>query len=165
MSISLYELSADYQRTLNNLINSDDEEVESLTSRLDSLQGELEIKSKNVAAFFLNLEAEAELVEEAAKKMKERATALKSKAASLKEYLLFHMERCGITEIKCPEFCIQLAENPWSVVIEDATLLPAEFFVEKISYQVDKNKLKELLKNGECIEGARLQRTKRLIIK
>lgn len=167
MTISLYQLSTDYKTALNDLLFCEEaHEAEVLNQKLLALQGDIETKSINIAAFFLNLEAEAMLVKEAAKKMRERAKSLKSKVDKLKDYLMFHMEQYGITEIKCPEFLIKLADCPWSLNVIDETAIPPEFFAERTIRELNKAMLKEHMKQtGECIDGATLERKKRLIIK
>lgn len=122
-------------------------------------------KGKNVAAFFLNVEAECDAITIAMDRMKKRLETLKRKSNWLKLEIQCAMERCDISEISCPEFKVILQKNPAHVVIDDELLLSPEYFERKVSITPNKTKIKEQLKNGVLVEGAHLESRNRLVIK
>ena len=64
------------------------------------------------------------------------------------------MERCQIKEIKCPQFVIKLQQNPVSLDAFDQDMIPDEY--KKVVVDIDTQKIKDDLKNGVVIPGARL---------
>jgi hypothetical protein len=72
----------------------------------------------------------------------------------------------SINEIKSsPYFKIRLKTCPVSIDVFDETIIPAEFWREKISRSVDKIMLKEALSEGVEVPGATIQRKIKLEIK
>lgn len=167
MNLKLYELAGDYQRALVELPESGLDE-QTIADTLEGLQGALVIKGQNVAAYCLNLEAEAEAVETVAKRVSERAKAMRARAESLRGYLYANMKRTGITEIKANDgsFTAKLRTNPPAVEIAADVILPSEFIrLIPARTEPDKAKLKEALKEGRTIDGVRLVHGDRLEIK
>lgn len=97
--------------------------------------------------------------------MRARRQATEKRIAWLKSYLLQSMQACEITEISCPEFAIRIARNPCAVVISDESQLPQDYMVEKISYAPDKQAIREALRQGEEIPGARIEQRSRLVVR
>lgn len=72
----------------------------------------------------------------------------------------------GTTEkYKTPLNTVYVRENKPSVVISDEALLPMEFKIQKIEMKADKASIKEVLHRGIEVPGARLERTRSVIIK
>lgn len=165
MDLKLYEVTETYLRALNSLEDSDlPEQV--IQDTLEGLAGALEVKAKNVAAFCYNLEAEVDAIQAAIDKMIARRQATKKRIDWLRHYLKTNMDRCGITEIKSPEFVLKIVKNPPMVVIDNQESIPAQFMrIIPETREPDKNALKEALKTGEVIPGAHLETQTRLSIK
>lgn len=164
MNLTLYQLADQYRVALAELPEeATDEEIAAL---LAPLEGAIAAKGQNVAAYCLNLEAEAEAVLAASQKLKARADAAKRRTESLRRYLYENMRTLGITEIKANDgtFAAKIKKNPPAVEITGP--IPAEY--EKVIPEQrvpDKAKLKDELKAGVIIEGARLVQGERLEIK
>ena len=79
-----------------------------------------------------------------------------------------NMQRTGITKIDSPWFKIALAKNPPSVVVDDEDTLKfahPEFVKVVTTESIDKAAIKEAIKAGQIVEGARLASSDRVTIK
>lgn len=163
--MKLYELSEQYSAALSELTDAD-LPAEVIADTLEGLQGDVEEKSKNVAYFIGNLEAEAAAIEAAAKQMLARAKSIKTKAANAKDYLLHNMQRCEISEISCPHFVIKVKQCPPSVVVAEGAAIPDEYMRPPKAPEPDKTKLKNaILKEGMAFDGVSIINNQRLEIK
>ena len=144
-----------------------DLDEQTFADTLESLSGDLEVKATNVAMFVRNLEASAESIKAAEKQMAERRKAIESKAERIRNYLKDNMARTGITKIDCPYFALSLRNSPPAVEVINADEIPAQYFdiPEPPAPVLNKNRLKDDLKNGVIVEGARLTQGSYLQIK
>jgi hypothetical protein len=89
--MSLYELAADFVRLENEVEaveeQSEAQELESLITRLRTLEMEGDAKAAGVVAWIINLEAEEEMLRAEAGKLSVRAAARGNKAEALRLYL------------------------------------------------------------------------------
>src|SRR3990167_11405266 len=167
MNLKLYELADDYKRALIELPESGFDQ-QTIADTLEGLQGALVVKGQNVAAYCLNLEAEAEAVEAVANRVAERAKTMRGRADSLRGYLYANMKKAGITEIKANDgsFTAKLRANPPAVEIAPGVFLPVEFpRLIPARTEPDKAKLKDAIREGRQIDGVRLVQGDRLEIK
>jgi hypothetical protein len=100
----------------------------------------------------------------------ERLQALKkhrvSVAAGVRKYLFDNMQRMGIGKIDCPLFTLDIVKNPPSVEIYDTMSIPAEYtYTPEPVVKIDKVKIKEAIKAGKEVPGAKLESSTRLRIK
>ena len=166
MNLALYELAADFRETADRLADMDLDE-QTLRDTLESIAFPVEQKAVQVAAFVRNLEATAEQIKQAEKAMADRRKAIESRAAHVREYLLHNMRACGFTHVEHPQFVIAVKQNPESVVIEDERQIPMDYMrqTEPPPPAPDKALIKQAIKDGYEIPGAKLTRTLRLDIK
>lgn len=165
--LHLYEIAAAYR---NALVALDDEALEPdvIRDTLDSLTGALEHKAEAVAAYILNIEAEADAVAAAEARLKARRQSLEKRASWMRDYLKAHMEAVGITEIAATDrsFRVRVRLNPEAVELDGSLPeLPPEYMREKIVREPDKAAILAALKSGADVPGARLVRRTRLEIK
>jgi len=164
--LTLYTIADQYLQDLQKLQDMDLDE-QTFADTLESLSGDLEVKATNVAMFVRNLEANAESIKAAEKQMAERRKAIESKAERIRNYLKNNMARTGITKIDCPYFALSLRNSPPAVEVINADEIPAQYFdiPEPPAPVLNKNRLKDDLKNGVIVEGARLTQGSYLQIK
>jgi hypothetical protein len=162
----LYQLVR-YQHELEALADSGDVPPEQIADTLEALEGDINEKAVNVAAFTQNLEATAQAVREAGKAMLSRADRIEKRAESIRAYLLFNMQAAGVSKIECPWFTLSTRKNPPAVVIDDETVIPPQFIVQPPppSPRPDRDAIKRALKAGEDVPGCRLTQGERLEIK
>ena len=165
-SLALYTIADQYLADLQKLQEMDLDD-QTLTDTLEAMSGDLELKATNVAMFVRNLEAGAEAIKAAEKAMADRRKALEGKAERIREYLLSNMLRTGITKIECPYFALSVRKNPPAVEVLDQAMIPDEYFdiPEPPAPTLNKNRLKEALKNGVEVQGAKLSVGQSLSIK
>lgn len=157
--LTLYAMTAEYRAALNDLREMEIDD-QTLADTIEGLQGELTLKAENVAAFTLNLEAEAEAIKAAEKKLADRRKSLESKSKRMREYLLLNMQSAGITEISANDrsFRIRVMAGRESVVIDDAKALPADYKRVKTIEEPDKALITKAIKDGYEVSGAHLER-------
>ena len=162
----LYELVR-YQHELEVLADSGDIPPEQIRDTLEALEGDIQDKAINVAAFTRNLEATAESVREAAKAMLARADRIEKRAESIRAYLLFNMQAAGISRVESPWFTLALRKNPPAVIVDDESQIPAEYFVQPPAPppRLDKVSLKKAIQAGTEVPGAHLLQSERVEIK
>lgn len=117
----------------------------------EKLNLDLDTKIKNIALWIVNLRSDAEQLEEQEKKFHDRKTAAKNKAESLKNLLDGFLSG---EKRSYPEVVISYRKSEQVTVKEDAKL--DDRFL-RIKTEIDKTALKDALKHGESIEGARLE--------
>lgn len=157
--MNLYELSSNYRA-----IQEMDLDEETLRDTLDSIIGEVEPKAENIVKWIRNLKGENTAIKEEETRLKNKRIANENKIKSLGLYLEDFLKTSGLTRIKTELFTISLQNNPPSVEVYDATLIPPRYLIEQLPV-VDKQIIKELLKQGEEIPGATLKQTKGLRIR
>jgi len=164
--LTLYTIADQYLQDLQKLQDMDLDE-QTFADTLESLSGDLEVKATNVAMFVRNLEASAESIKAAEKQMAERRKSIEAKAERIRNYLKDNMARTGITKIDCPYFALSLRNRPPAVEVINADEIPAQYFdiPEPPAPVLNKNRLKDDLKNGVIVEGARLTQGSYLQIK
>lgn len=166
MQLALYQIADQYLSDIDKLQNMELDE-QTVADTLEGLSGDFEVKAVNVSMFIRNLEASAEAIKDAERKMAERRKALEVRSDRIKEYLKVNMQKTGITKIECPHFQISLRNNPESVDVLNADMIPSEYFIvpDLPPPQLDKVALKKAIQSGKEVEGARLIRNQSIQIK
>lgn len=162
---TLYEIRQDYLEALEALSDPElDLPAEAIADTLEGLEGQLQEKAVNVAAFLRHLEATAEAIKEAEARMAQRRRAIENRSANLREYLKQSMLATGISRIDSPWFELAIRKNPPAVEIDDEARLPGEFKREVTTIKVDRAALKAALKDHD-VPGAHLATGTRLAIR
>lgn len=163
---ALYEIAAEYRDAANKLAELD-LDAQTIADTLEGLSGDLETKAQNVAFFVRNLEATAAAIKQAEADMAARRKAMENRADSLKRYIFESMTVAGIEKIECPHFRLAIKNNPAAVDVFEPGLVPASFMrtPEPPPPAPDKTAIKEALKAGQDVPGARLTSGQRLEIK
>ncbi len=117
----------------------------------EKLNLDLDTKIKNIALWIVNLRSDAEQLEEQEKKFRDRKTATKNKAESLKNLLDGFLSG---EKRSYPEVVISYRKSE-QVTVDDDAKLDDRFL--RIKTEIDKTALKDALKHGESIDGARLE--------
>ncbi len=163
---ALYEIAAEYRAAAEKLAELD-LDAQTITDTLEGLSGDVETKAQNVAFFVRNLEATAAAIKQAEADMAARRKAMENRADGLKRYIFESMTVAGIEKIECPHFRLAIKNNPAAVDVFEPGLVPASFMrtPEPPPPALDKTAIKEALKAGQDVPGARLTSGQRLEIK
>ena len=137
--------------------------------KLDALQMEREQKLEGVALWIKDLKAEAEAVKAEADKLTARKKSLENKIDGLKQWLLYALNG---EKLKTPR-CNVYQTHSQKVVIDDEKALVdmlmtspfGEKFLRVKEPEIDKNALKDSMKQGYEYEFAHLEQTKSVVIK
>ena len=137
--------------------------------KLTALQMEREAKLEGVALWIKDLNAEATAVKEEADKLTARKKALDNKITSLKAWLLWALDG---EKLKTPR-CNVYQTHSQKVVIDDEKALidmfmsspSGEKFLRMKDPEIDKNALKDSMKQGYEYEFAHLETTESVVIK
>lgn len=169
-SLSLYNLGNQYQDLLNKLYDHETGEIDQdVENELNQLAPSIEKKCVAVGTWLRKIEADKRELEFVKNEIKNREESLKKEIEKWEKYLKSNMERCKITEVRCPYFTIKLKQNPYSTEIVDEALVPEKYIrkrtIIKTEVKVDKNAIKEeVLKTGVQIEGALVAKKTKLEI-
>lgn len=161
--MKLYEISDAYLSALEQL-PGENISPEVIGDTLEGLLGTFEQKALSVAAFILNLESEANAVENAMLRMEHRLGSLRSRISSLRDYLCGEMERMKIDTVKNDELVAKIRANPPKVEIYDEELIPTNFWRITTSRSIMKTEIAEAIKSGKDVPGSRLLQMKRVSI-
>ena len=139
------------------------------TEKLDALQMEREAKLEGVALWIKDMKAEAAAVKEEADKLTARKKALENKMEGLKAWLLMALNGEKLNTPRCKVY----QTHNQRVVIDDEKALVDMFmaspFREKFlrikDPEIDKNALKDSMKQGYEYEFAHLEETESVVIK
>jgi len=159
---TLYDITNEFEKLLDNLLDHDDSD---LIKEIESIEGEFKSKSANVAKYIRNLEHLAAGIKEVENNQKNRRVSIEKKIIKLKDYLRFNFERTNTEKIENDDIVIAMYKNPVKVNILDENKIPEKFFHLKEAKVLNKDKVKESLKNGEDIPGCELIQEKRITIK
>ena len=137
--------------------------------KLDALQMERERKLEGVALWVKDLKAEAAAVKEEADKLKAREKSLENKIEGLKTWLLYALNGEKLKTARCNVY----QTHNQKVVIDDEKAMvdmlmsspSGEKFLRMKEPEIDKNALKDSLKQGYEFEFAHLEDTESLVIK
>ena len=160
----IYEIDQD-------ILNCVDQETGEIldADKLNALQMERDDKLEGVALWVKDLKAEADAVKAEADKLTARKKALDKKIDSLKEWLLIALDGGKLKTARCNVY----PTHTQRVVIDDEKALIDMFmtspFGEKFlrvkDPEIDKNALKDSMKQGYEYEYAHLEETESVVIK
>ena len=150
MSLTLYELTDNYQQLLE---LADEADPQAFEDTLNVLEDEINHKAENIAKVIKTLEAEAKALEEEKKRLENRITSRKNKIQRLKDYLQDNLEKAGIQKVKGKAFTVWI-QNSERVQVTDENTIPEQYFVLK--RQLSKSAIKEAIENGQQVAGAEI---------
>ena len=137
--------------------------------QLDALQMERAQKLEGVALWVKDLKAEAEAVKAEADKLNARKKAIDNKVESLKTWLMYALGGEKLKTARCNVY----QTHSQKVVIDDEKAMidmlmsspSGEKFLRIKEPEIDKNALKDSLKQGYEYEFAHLEETESLVIR
>jgi len=164
MKKSIYNISSELEEIFRAIEDSDGEMNEEMSTSLTITQQELENKGIQYGFKVMSINSENEQIDaeiERLQKIKKRNVSLETK---LKDILSDTMQHFGIDELKTPTLRVFFRKSE-SVDIINEDLVDIKYKVEETKYKVDKKLIKEVLKKGENVFGAKLNNTPKIQIK
>lgn len=134
-------------------------ETEELTPELEAMlvinQEQLQTKAVNYAKVIVNIQSDSDAIDQEIKRLKAMKESKDRAVTRLKDALREAMLISAIEKIDSPLFKLSLRRSE-SVEVDIVETLPAEFINIKNVVTADKVAIKEAIKRGENIIGARL---------
>lgn len=160
---TLYKLNENYEQTLNKILFNDLENEDDLIEELAKLEIVIEEKAENTAIVLKELEAQINKFKEEETRLSKRRKTLENNVKFLKSNLEDTMILQDKKKFKTEHFSFNLQKNAPSVKILDEEKALNNY--KKIKEEIDKQKLKEDLKNGLELDYAVLEQSESLRIR
>lgn len=155
----LYQLAAEY-RALADRLHDTDLDEQTILDTLEAESGDIETKIINSAKVARNLRAAAKARREAAKPMTDTADREEAQADWIEGYIKRCIEQAGISKISSPWFSVSIRANPPSLIVDDESAIPADYFREiPAKREVNKPLIKAAIKDGVDIPGVHVEST------
>ena len=163
VNITLYECAADVKAVLDAYFDDETERQDTI----EAVIGQFENKAQSVAAYYLNMAAQGDLLEAHIKAMQAKLQTVREREARLKDYLATNMKAAGILKIEADNgsFTAKLVKNPPCVDIWDESQIPDDMMRQKITFEPNKTAIKAAIQEGRDIPGAKLEQAESLRIK
>ena len=134
-------------------------ETEELTAELEEAliinQDQLQAKAVNYAKVIANFQAESDAIDQEIKRLKAMKESREKKIEWLKESVKKAMLVSGIEKVESPLFKLSVRRSE-AVEVDVVEALPSAFQNVKNVVTADKVAIKEAIKRGENVFGARL---------
>ena len=168
MSTSLFNLTNQYLQLADTLAAGDfDADTVADTIEASGITDDIAVKAQGLEYVARSAEAHLPAIDAEISRLQALKAHRAKVAAGLRSYLMDNMIRMQIEKIDCPMFSISIRSNPPSVDIFDPLQLPISYMVSPLPPpdRPDKTLIKEALKAGKDVPGARLVQGQRLTIK
>jgi len=168
MSTSLFNLTNQYLQLADTLAAGDfDADTVADTIEASGITDEISVKAQGLEYVARSAEAHIPAIDAEIGRLQALKVHRVKVAAGLRSYLMDSMIRMQIEKIDCPMFSISIRSNPPSVDVFDPLQLPISYMVSPLPPpdRPDKTLIKEALKAGKDVPGARLVQGQRLTIK
>jgi len=152
--VSLRDITARLLEALE-LAESGEYSPEAVAGTLDALEWELEEKADAYARAIRHIEAEGEAIAAEIERLSRRRQAGARKTEALKAGLMQAMRAAGKTKLRTDLHSFGIRRTPPAVEITDGAALPAEYMAAP-EPRPDKARIREALKAGAEVPGARL---------
>lgn len=150
-TMKIYELTRNYQN-LEKLLDNEDVDKTVLNKEMDNIVDTIGVKFTNIQKIITNYKAIAEKQKEEEDRIKKKRQANEKKMEILREYMLTNLEKLENKKIKTDSYTFS-TKKVESVVV-DLDLLEEEYC--KITKTADKTKIKQDIKSGKEITGAKI---------
>ena len=165
----LTEQGSKLEEMIENSINWDTGEVDENYDELTDLKNEINAlvvsKGKDLIYVLRKQDNYAEAIDEEIKRLQALKKSYAKKKENLSNYIKMCMIANNIKAIETPVGKLSIVNNAESVEIYDESLIDKKFIKTKVEETISKTDIKNAIKNGEEVQGARLVRNTRLAIK
>lgn len=175
--MSLYDHADDYF-ALRNLMDEamsdeegnarplDDDTKLALMELADQWKADFQAKAERVCRFRLEMQNHVEACKAESRRLAERAKMFEGRVFALNYLIQTVMERLGLRKMDAGSFGLSIAKNPPALIVDDAEKVPAVFFdVIPEHLSINNARIKDALKDGADVPGARLVQGESLRVK
>lgn len=165
----LTEQGSKLEEMIENSINWEtgevDENYDKLTDLKDEINALVVSKGRDLIYVLKKQDNYAEAIDEEIKRLQALKKSYTKKKENLSNYIKMCMIANNIKAIETPIGKLSVVNNAESVEIYDESLIDKKFIKTKVEETISKTDIKNAIKNGEEVQGARLVRNTRLAIK
>ncbi len=164
---NIYKLGDDYLMLANRLADTTDEDgvVDmGLLPAVSEAKELVESKAVSIGCVIKQLAAYKAQIDEETKRLTAMSKMLGNRIDYLADATSEVLQACGIERIDGVQSVISFRRSE-QTVIDDESELPAEYIVTKITTAPDKTKIKNAIKAGQEVAGARLVEKRNIQIK
>ena len=130
----------------------------------ESIMFELAEKSTNIVAILTELQGDVQKIDNEIKRLQDLKKYKAANQEKLKKLITWAMQEMGLKKVDTALGVLSLRKSE-QVIIEDAEKIPAKYTNIKQEVTIDKTRIKTAIKNGELVEGAKLQENNNLNLK
>ena len=159
---SLYNISKEMQEIASQL--EEGELTPELENALIISQNELQEKAINYGYAIKSLDDDLTAINEEIKRLQAIKTSKATAIDRMKEAISNAMQLHGIEKVTSPTLNLSFRKSE-SIEIDNISQIDARFLNEKVTVSADKTRIKEAIKQGENVEGARISINYNLKIK
>ncbi len=116
----------------------------------------LKNKSTSIIGYIRNLDLTSEAIKNEIDRLTTMKKAIDNKNIKFKEYVKQNMEELELQKIDTELGTLSVTKNPASVEVYDENMISDEYKKEKLTVSIDKTAIKNAIKNGKEVQGARL---------
>lgn len=150
-TMKIYELTRNYQN-LEVLLDNESVDNAVLKEEMDKIVDTIGVKFTNIQKIITNYKAIAEKQKEEEDKIRKKRQSNEKKIEVLREYMLTNLEKLENKKLKTDSYTFS-TKKVESVVV-DLDLLTEEYY--KITKTADKTKIKQDIKSGKEVNGAKI---------
>ena len=150
---TLYELTAEYRDLIELLDEEGEGADESIEQALSQIEGDIKVKSENIAKVWHELNAKAEARRKEANRLRDRAAVAERAAQRIRKYLLEAMMAVKAKAVEWDTGSVSVCRNGGAAPIEVTDDLPDEYMKTHMTIEPDLDKIRTALKSGEQVDG------------
>lgn len=150
-TMKIYELTRNYQN-LEVLLDNESVDNAVLKEEMDKIVDTIGVKFTNIQKIITNYKAIAEKQKEEEDRIRKKRQANEKKIEVLREYMLTNLEKLENKKLKTDSYTFSTKKV--ESVIVDLDLLTEEYY--KITKTADKTKIKQDIKSGKEVNGAKI---------
>ena len=164
---NLYQLGNDYLMLVNRMQNTADEDgvVDmALLPAIGDAKELVEQKGVSIGGVVKTLSARKSEIDTEIERLKQMSDVIGSRITYLKNAVSEVLTQCGIERIEGIHATISFRASE-QTIIDDESEIPDEYIATKITTTPDKTKIKNAIKAGQDVPGARIESKRNIQIK
>lgn len=165
MGLTLYELAHEHRR-LAELLKDTGQDEQAIADTLEAEAWAFEQKALAVAFAIAESQRFADDIRGAEATLAQRRQAVENRVDWLKRYLADAMAVAGVTAVQDPRMTISLRQGSGKTDIVNAADVPADYWRDTApKRELDRERIRDALKAGVDVPGARLSRRPYVILR
>lgn len=160
---NLYEISEELQSIQAAFENGDIPE-EAFADTLEGVQMEFDTKVENICKWIMNLKAESAAHKAEKERQQQLEKSANNQADRLKAFLQSVLKAADKPKVKAGTFTASIAKSTPALKVYDESLIPSTFYVKQPD-KIDNAAIKDAIKAGQTVPGAKLEQGEHLNIR